>query len=116
LTGAVKPLRVRLSGFLYPPIYRGNMASSGSDARRWREWLRSVVDSLCRLEGESGLEFCESAALIIGQELKEHQPAAKTVAELIVAERSQPSSRPVLRRMSILHGLEPRLSKSSATA
>jgi Apea-like HEPN len=76
---------VQLFGFLCPPTYRGNMASSGSDAGRWREWLRSVVDSLRRLEGESGLEFCESAALIVGQELKEHQPAAKTVAELIVA-------------------------------
>lgn len=61
------------------------MAGSDSGAQRWREWLRSVVDSLSRLDGESGLEFSESVALIVGQELKQHQPKAQTVAELIVA-------------------------------
>jgi hypothetical protein len=61
-----------------------SMAGSGADARRWREWLRGVLDSLGRLDGESGLEFCESAALIVRQELKENQPVAETIADLMV--------------------------------
>jgi hypothetical protein len=61
------------------------MTGSGSDAQRWREWLCGVVDSLGSLDGESGMEFSESAALILARELKQHQPETQTVSELIVA-------------------------------
>jgi len=57
-----------------------------SEAQQWREWLCSVVGSLGRLDGESGLEFCESGAMELGDEIREHPAETQTVAELLVAE------------------------------
>jgi hypothetical protein len=55
-----------------------------SDAARWREWVSDVAESLVRIDGEAGLEFCEGAGLLIVDELKNQQPESGTVSELIV--------------------------------
>ena len=55
-------------------------------AQQWREWLNNVVGSLGRLDGASGLEFCESFVIELGDELRKHGPETQTVAELLVAE------------------------------
>src|ERR1035441_8116821 len=61
------------------------MTGLDPDAQRWREWIRSRVDSLFSLDGESALEFVESAALALADELKRRQPEPQTVSELIMA-------------------------------
>ena len=55
------------------------MTGLNSDAQRWRDWIRGVVDSLGRLDGESGLEFCESAGLVLARELQQRQLETQTV-------------------------------------
>jgi hypothetical protein len=61
------------------------VTDSEPEVQRWRTWILEYADSLPRLDGESGLEFCESAALVFGHELEEHLPEASTVAELVAA-------------------------------
>jgi hypothetical protein len=61
------------------------MTGLDPDAQRWREWIRSRVDSLFSLDGESALEFVESAALALADELKRRQPEPQTASELIMA-------------------------------
>jgi hypothetical protein len=54
-------------------------------SRRWRDWLRRFIDSIGSLDGESGLEFCESAGRVLGTELKATQPISGSLSEMIVA-------------------------------
>jgi hypothetical protein len=61
------------------------MTGSESDVQRWRTWIRQFTDSLPRVDGESGLEFFESAGRNCAAELKQRQPETGTVSELIVA-------------------------------
>ena len=53
--------------------------------RHWRDWLRSFIDSFESLDGESGLEFCESAGMALGTELKAQEPISQPSAEAVVA-------------------------------
>jgi Apea-like HEPN len=53
--------------------------------RHWRDWLRSFIDSFESLDGESGLEFCESAGMALGTELKAQEPISQPSAEVVVA-------------------------------
>jgi hypothetical protein len=55
-----------------------------SDAAGWREWVSDVAESLVRIDGEHGVEFCEGAGLLIVDELKHRQPETGTVSGLIV--------------------------------
>ncbi len=52
--------------------------------QHWLDWLRGFIDSLGDYDGESGLEFCESALLAFGTELAANQVPSQSVAELIV--------------------------------
>ncbi|PXX09249.1 hypothetical protein C8E89_106176 [Mycolicibacterium moriokaense] len=64
--------------------YGDGMTGLEPEVQRWRTWLTGYADSLPKLDGESGLEFCESATLVFANELKDHVPEMDTVAELIV--------------------------------